>query len=363
MSSMDILKYMRTYGHENIFLCQDEKADLMAVIAIHSTVLGCAMGGTRVWNYESEQDAIEDALRLSRGMTYKYAAAGLNYGGGKAVVMTDPKRKDREVLFRTLGKFINRLGGKFRTGQDMNTTLEDMEYLHMETSYVNTLPIYLGGVGPISPLTAFGVIQGMKACVKEIFGSDDLKDKTIALQGVGAVGSVMVEQLCEMGASLIIADINTSAIDDLVNKFGVKRVATDEIYGVECDIFSPCARGAILNDKTIPQLKCKVVCGAANNQLEEERHGDILAEKGILYGPDYVVNAGGAIYDADRLIGDFNAERGKAKVARIYQNTEKVIEIAKRRALPTYKAADILAEERIMAISGIKRYWENMENR
>jgi leucine dehydrogenase len=363
MKSMDILNYMRKYGHENIFLCQDEKADFMAVIAIHSTVLGCAMGGTRVWNYESELDAIEDALRLSRGMTYKYAAAGLNYGGAKAVVMTDPKRKDREILFRTLGKFINRLGGKFRTGQDMNTTLEDMEYLYMETPYVNTLPIYLGGVGPISPLTAFGVIQGMQACAKEIFGSDDLKGKAIALQGVGSVGSVMVEQLCEMGASLIIADINNSAIDDLVKKFGVKSVTTEEIYGVECDIFSPCARGAILNDKTIPQLKCKVVCGAANNQLEEERHGDLLAEKGILYGPDYVVNAGGAIYDADRLIGDFNAERGKAKVARIYQNTEKVIEIAKKRGVPTFKAADILAEERIKAISGLLRYWENMENR
>jgi leucine dehydrogenase len=363
MKSMDILSYMRKYGHENIFLCQDEKADLMAVIAIHSTALGCAMGGTRVWNYESELDAIEDALRLSRGMTYKYAAAGLNYGGAKAVVMTDPKRKDREVLFRTLGKFINRLGGKFRTGQDMNTTLEDMEYLHMETPYVNTLPVYLGGVGPISPLTAFGVIQGMKACAKEVFSSDDLKGKTIALQGVGSVGSVMVEQLCEMGASLIITDINKSAIDDLVNKFGVKSVTTEDIYGVGCDIFSPCARGAILNDKTIPQLKCKVVCGAANNQLEKERHGDFLAEKGILYGPDYVVNAGGAIYDADRLIGDFNAERGKAKVAKIYENTEKVIEIAKKRGVPTYKAADILAEERIEAIGGVKRYWENMENR
>lgn len=363
MKSMGILNYMRKYGHENVFLCQDDKAGLMAVIAIHSTILGPAMGGTRVWNYESELDAIEDALRLSRGMTYKYAAAGMNFGGAKAVVMADPKWKDREILFRALGKFINRLGGKFRTGEDVGTTLEDMEYLYMETPYVNTLPVYLGGVGPISPLTAFGVIQGMKACAKQIFGSDDLKGKTIALQGVGSVGSSVVEQLCDMGANLIITDINKSAVDNLAKKFGLKTVAPQEIYGIECDIFSPCALGAILNDETIPQLKCKIVCGAANNQLADERHGDLLGEKGILYGPDYVVNAGGAIYDADRLIGEFKAERGRAKVAKIYQTTEKVIEIAKRRGIPTYKAADILAEERIEAISGVKRYWEHMEIR
>jgi len=363
MKANGIFEYMKKYNHENLFFCQDDEADFKAVIAIHSTALGPAMGGTRVLNYKSEQDAIEDALRLSRGMTYKYAAAGMNFGGGKVVVMTNPKREDREILFRTLGKFINRLGGKFRTGQDMNTTLADMEYLHMETPYVNTLPEYLGGVGPISPFTAFGVIQGMRACAKESFDSDDLKGKTIALQGVGAVGSSMVEQLCDMGANLTITDINKSAIDNLVQKFGVKEVSLEEIYGVECDIFSPCARGAILNDETIPQLKCKIICGSANNQLAEERHGDLLAEKGILYGPDYVVNAGGAIYDADRLLGEFNAERGKAKVAKIYQNTEKVIEIAKKEKVPTYKAADILAEERIKAISGVKRYWEDMEIR
>ena len=361
MKSLNIFNYMRKYGHENLFLCQDEKADFMAVIAIHSTVLGPAMGGTRVWNYESELDAIEDALRLSRGMTYKYSAAGMNYGGAKAVVMTDPKRKDREILFRTLGKFINRLGGKFRTGEDVGTTLEDMEYLYMETPYVNTLPQYLGGVGEISPLTAFGVIQGIKACVNATFGSTDLKDKTIALQGVGSVGSSMVAQLCDLGAHLVVADINKSAVDEQVGKFGVQAVAPDEIYGVECDIFSPCALGATLNDETIPQLKCKIVCGCANNQLKEERHGDLLHDKGILYGPDYVVNAGGAIYDADRLIGEFNAERGRAKVARIFQNTEKVIAIAKQRGIPTYKAADVLAEERIKAIANVKRFRESLK--
>jgi len=287
-----IFEYMKEYNHENLFFCQDDKANFKAIIAIHSTVLGPAAGGTRLWKYDSEMDAIEDALRLSRGMTYKFAAAGMNFGGGKVVIIADPKRKDREIIFRTLGKFINRLNGKFRTGEDVGTTLEDMEYLYMETPYVNTLPEYLGGVGQISPLTAFGVVQGMKACAKEAFGSDDLKDKTIALQGVGSVGSSMVEQLSGMGANLIITDVNKSAVDNLVKKFGVKKIDLDGIYGVECDIFSPCALGAILNDETIPQLKCKVVCGSANNQLAEERHGDLLTEKGILYGPDYIVNAG-----------------------------------------------------------------------
>ena len=272
--------YMEKYGHENLLLCQDSKADLKAVIAIHSTLLGPAMGGTRVWSYDSESDAIQDALRLSRGMTYKYAAAGMNFGGGKVVVITDPKRKDREVLFRTLGKFINRLNGKFRTGEDVGTTMEDMEYLYMETPYVNTLPEYLGGVGEISPLTAFGVVQGMKACAKEVFGTTDLKGKTIALQGVGSVGSSMAEQLSEMGANLLITDINKNAAENLVEKLGAKEVDLDEIYSVDCDIFAPCALGAILNDKTIPQLKCKIVCGTANNQLAEERHGDLLPKKG-----------------------------------------------------------------------------------
>ena len=355
MKTTGILEYMKKYGHENIFLCQDEKADFMAVIAIHSTILGPAAGGIRMWQYASEMDAIEDALRLSRGMTYKYAAAGVNMGGAKAVLMTDPRRKDREIIFRTLGKFINRLGGMFRTGQDVGTTLEDMEYLHMETPYVITLPEYLGGVGPISPLTAFGVIQGMRACAKSVFGSDELKERVVAIQGVGSVGSSMVEQLHESGARMIITDIDEARVDDLVERFGVQKVALDDIYDVECDIFSPCALGAIINDDTIPRLKCSIVCGAANNQLKEERHGDVLKEKGILYGPDYIVNAGGAVYDADRLVGGVNLKRGRQKVARIYQNTERVIQLSQDRGMPTYRAADIMAEERIEAISHIKR--------
>ena len=363
MKTFGIFDYMKKYQYENIFLCQDDRADFKAVIAIHSTALGPAAGGIRMWQYESELDAIEDALRLARGMTYKYAAAGVNMGGGKAVVIADPKRRDREVVFRTLGRFINRLGGKFYTGEDVGTTLEDMEYLFMETPYVITLPQYLGGVGPISPLTAFGVIQGMRACAKTAFGSDDLSNRVVAVQGAGSVGASLVEQLTDSGTRLVVTDIDEERVDVMVSRHGVQKVPADEIYGVDCDIFSPCALGAILNDETIPQLKCRIVCGAANNQLKEERHGDVLAERGILYGPDYIVNAGGAVYDADRLVGGVNLERGRQKVARIYQTTEKVIELAQEKGIATYRAADVVAEKRLESIRHIKSYWDTMEIR
>ena len=354
---------MKQYQYENIFLCQDDKADFKAVIAIHSTALGPAAGGTRMWQYESEMDAIEDALRLARGMTYKYAAAGVNMGGGKAVVIADPRRSDREIVFRTLGRFINRLGGKFYTGEDVGTTLEDMEYLFMETPYVITLPQYLGGVGPISPLTAFGVIQGMRACAKAVFGSDDLKNRTVAVQGVGSVGSSLVEQLSELGARIVITDIDADRVDEVAERWGTDKVPVEDIYKVPCDIFSPCALGAILNDTTIPQLNCRIICGAANNQLKKERHGDMLVEKEILYGPDYIVNAGGAVYDADRLVGGVNLERGRQKVARIYQTTEEVIELAQTEGVPTYHAADRVAEKRLDSIRHLKSYWDTMEIR
>jgi len=351
-----IFGYMQKYKHENLFLCQDEKWDFKAVIAVHSTILGPAAGGTRMWQYDSEMAAVEDALRLSRGMTYKYAAAGVNMGGGKAVLIADPKRKDREVLFRTLGKFIDRLGGKFYTGEDVGTTLEDMEYIHMETPYVITLPQYLGGVGPISPLTAFGVIQGMRACAQAVFGSDDLQGMTVAVQGVGSVGSSLVEQLIQIRARVVVADIDAEKVNALADRFAVEKASPEEIYDVACEIFAPCALGAIINDETLPRLRCRIVCGAANNQLAEERHGDALAQMGILYGPDYIVNAGGAIYDGDRLIGGVNLERGRQKVARIYQTTERVILLAKSRGIPTYRAADLMAEERIEALRHLKRY-------
>lgn len=356
-----IFDYLSKYDYENVVLCQDRAVGLKAVIAIHDTTLGPATGGCRMWTYGSEGKAIEDALRLARGMTYKYAAAGVNLGGGKAVVMGDPKRSDREALFRTLGRFINRLGGKYYTGEDVGTTLEDMEYIRMETEYVVTLPTYLGGAGPISPMTAFGVVQAMRACCKEVYGNDELRGRRVAVQGLGAVGCEVARQLAELGTTVWGTDIDEEKMDRVRREYGVKGTDPQGIYDVECDIFAPCALGGIINDGTIPRLKCKIVCGSANNQLSEAKHGDLLAERGILYGPDYIVNASGTIYDTDRLgVGGVSHERGRTKVARLYRTMERVIDISKRDGIPPHRAADRMAEERIRAISEVRKYVDDL---
>lgn len=357
-----IFGYMEKYDYENLFLCQDKALDFKAIIAIHDTTLGPATGGCRMWQYNHEMEAIEDALRLARGMTYKYAAAGVNLGGGKAVIIADLHRKDREPIFRALGKFINRLGGKYITGEDVGTTLQDMEYIRMETEYVVTLPTYLGGAGDIAPMTAFGVIRAMQACWKRVYGSDNLMGKTITVQGLGAVGHNVVKQLHELGSKLLVTDIDPVKVEAMVRRFQVEKVDPDSIYNVDCDIFCPCALGGIINDNTLARLKCKIICGSANNQLKEERHGEILEEKGIVYAPDYIANAGGTIYDTDRLgVGGVSHERGKEKVSRIYQNMELVFEIADRDKIPTYLAADRMAEERIRKIAEVKKYVENLK--
>lgn len=356
-----IFRYMTKYDYENVFLCQDKALDFKAIIALHDTTLGPATGGCRMWLYDRELDAIEDALRLARGMTYKYAAAGVNLGGGKAVIIGDPNRKDREPVFRALGKFINRLGGKYITGEDVGTTLQDMEYIRMETEHVVTLPKYLGGAGDIAPWTAFGVIRAMQACCKMAYGSDDLKGKTVTVQGLGAVGYNVVEQLHELGAKLVVTDIDSAKVDAIVEKYSVTKETPEAIYDVECNIFCPCALGAIINDITLNRLKCKIICGSANNQLKEERHGDLLERKEIIYAPDYIANAGGTIYDTDRLgVGGVNHERGKEKVSRIYENMRRVFEISERDKVPTYIAADRIAEERIAKIAEVKKYVDNL---
>ena len=357
-----IFGYMTKYDYENVFLCQDKALDFKAIIALHDTTLGPATGGCRMWLYDRELDAIEDALRLARGMTYKYAAAGVNLGGGKAVIIGDPNRKDREPVFRALGKFINRLGGKYITGEDVGTTLQDMEYIRMETEHVVTLPKYLGGAGDIAPMTAFGVIRAMQACCRRAYGSDDLKGKTVTVQGLGAVGYNVVKQLHELGAKLVVTDIDSVKIDAIVEKYSVTKVTPEAIYDVKCDIFCPCALGAIINDITLNRLKCKIICGSANNQLKEERHGDLLERKEIIYAPDYIANAGGTIYDTDRLgVGGVNHERGKEKVSRIYENMGRVFEISERDKVPTYIAADRIAEERIAKIAEVKKYVDILE--
>jgi leucine dehydrogenase len=357
-----ILGYMEKYDFENVLICQDRAIGFKAVIAMHDTTLGPATGGCRMWQYASEMEAIEDALRLARGMTYKYAAAGVNLGGGKAVIMGDPYRKDREPVFRVLGKFINRLGGKYITGEDVGTTLKDMEYIRMETPYVVTLPTYLGGAGDIAPMTAFGTIQAMRACAKEVFGTDSLEGRSVSVQGLGAVGYNVVKQLSELKARMIVTDINAERVNRVVKEFSVRTVPPENIYSTEAEIYSPCALGATISDESLRKLKCKIICGCANNQLKEERHGDQVQKMGILYAPDYITNAGGTIFDTDRLgVGGVNYERGKEKVSRIYQTMEQIIQISKQERIPTYLAADRMAEERIHQIAQVKKYVDDLK--
>lgn len=350
-----IFEYMEEYGHEQLVFCRDEKAGLKAIIAIHNTTLGPATGGTRVWTYESEEDALVDALRLSQGMTYKYAAAGINLGGGKTTVIIKSPEQKGEQLFRALGRFIDNLNGRYITGEDVGVTVGDLEYINMETDLVVGLPAENGGSGGPSPYTAMGVIGGMKACCKEIYGNESLKGKQVAVQGVGNVGHDVVKYLVEDGADVVVADVDENRVKRAVEEFKVSAVGVDEIYSVDCDIFSPCALGATINDETIPKLKCKIVAGSANNQLKEARHGEVLGQKGILYAPDFIINAGGTIADTDQFEGGFCPERARKKVARVYDNVANVIEISKREGIPTYKAANRLAEERIRKIGEINK--------
>ncbi len=321
---MKIFSYMEQYDYEQLLFCQDEQSGLKAIIAIHDTTLGPALGGTRMWTYDSEEAAIEDALRLSRGMTYKNAAAGLNLGGGKTVIIGDPRKDKNEEMFRAFGRYIQGLNGRYITAEDVGTTVADMDLIHEETSYVTGISPAFGSSGNPSPVTAYGVYVGMKAAAKNAFGHDSLEGLTVAVQGVGNVAFNLCRHLHEEGAKLIVTDINKEAVQRAVEEFGAKAVNPEEIYNVDCDIFAPCALGAVINDETIPQIKAKVIAGAANNQLKETRHGDLIHELGISYAPDYVINAGGVINVADELYG-YNAERAMKKVELIYNNVEKYL--------------------------------------
>lgn len=346
---MEIFKYMQKYDFEQVVFCQDEASGLKAVIAIHDTTLGPALGGARMWTYASEEEAIEDALRLARGMTYKNAAAGLNLGGGKTVIIGDPFKDKNDEMFRALGRFIQGLNGRYITAEDVGTTVADMDLIHEETDYVTGISPAFGSSGNPSPITAYGVYLGMKAASKEAFGTDSLNGKTIAVQGLGNVAYTLCEYLHNEGAKLVVTDINQVAIERVVNNFGATAVAPNDIYEQDVDIFSPCALGAIINDETIPKLKAKVIAGSANNQLAESKHGKALHEMGIVYAPDYVINAGGVINVADELYG-YNRERAMKRVETIYSSLEKIFAISKEQDIPTYLAANRLAEERIARV-------------
>ena len=320
------------------------------IIAIHDTTLGPALGGTRFWNYASDREALIDCLRLARGMTYKAAVAGLNLGGGKSVIIGDNKIRNREPVFRAHGRHVESLHGRYITAEDVGTSTGDMEFIKAETDYVTGL---IGKSGDPSPVTAFGVYRGMKACARFRYGSDVLTGKTVAIQGCGHVGYYLAELLYEEGAKLVVSDIDRAKQQRVVNEFKAVAVAPEEIYGADANIFAPCALGGIINDQTIPQLKVEIVAGGANNQLAEERHGDALEAKGITYAPDYVINAGGLV-NVNAELNGWTMERARSKAGEIYDTILTVFDIAAEERIPSYKAADRLAERRIAAIAKVR---------
>jgi leucine dehydrogenase len=350
---MQIFEQIQKHEHEQVLFCYEPAAGYRGIIAIHNSTLGPALGGTRFWNYKSDEEALVDVLRLARGMTYKAAVAGLNLGGGKAVMIGDPKVKRREMLFRAHGRFVETLKGRYITAEDVGTSVEDMDYVHMETEYVTGLA---GRSGDPSPVTAYGTFRGIKACAKHRFGSDDLSGLTVAVQGVGHVGYYLCEHLAAEGARLVVTDLDEERVRRAVTEFGATAVGHDEIYGVEADVFAPCALGAVVNDETLPKFRFQVIAGAANNQLAEERHGRELTDRGILYAPDYVINAGGLINVYGELNG-WTPERSKRKAGEIYDTLEQLFELAGEEGLPTNVAADRLAERRIQQVGAIQHTW------
>jgi leucine dehydrogenase len=342
-------------GHENVVMFIDDATGLKAIIAVHDTTMGPSLGGCRFWPYDNDEDAITDVLRLSRGMTYKSALAGLARGGGKSVIIGDPKNFDTEArskLMTAMGKAVHSLAGRYIIAEDMNTNEQDMEAMAKVTPHVGGLPPKAGSAlgGNPSPVTALGVFSGVRATAKALNGHDDLTGMTISVQGLGSVGMTLCEHLHKAGAKMIVTDINQAAIDEAVTRFGATAVGLDEIYSVEVDIFAPCARGAILNDATIPQLNVKGIAGAANNQLGRiEEHSRMLEKKGILYAPDYVVNAGGVIFVAGEVLGAESYDSVMQHVTGIYETTIRIFEDSKRKNITPALAADELAQEIIAA--------------
>lgn len=349
-SGTALLDRMRNMGHEQVLFCNDAATGLKAIIAIHDTTLGPALGGTRMWNYANEAEALEDVLRLSRGMTYKSALAGLDLGGGKAVIIGDSKTQKTEAMFRRFGRFVESLNGQYITAEDMGMTLTEMVNIKKETDYVAGLPKSIGGSGNPSPVTAYGVFMGLKAAAKRAYGSDDLSGRKVSVQGLGNVGFALCELLHKDGAKLVVTDIHEGAVKRAVEALNATAVAPDAIYDQEVDIYSPCAMGATVNDDTLTRLKCSVIAGAANNQLAEEtKHGQALVDKGILYAPDFLVNAGGIINCFWELKG-FVEQAAMDQCAGIYDTALQVFEESEATGTPSYVVANRIAERRINAV-------------
>ena len=330
-------------GHERVVFAEDAEIGYRAFVAVHSTALGPALGGTRLWDYASPAEARTDALRLARGMTYKNALAGLPFGGGKSVLVGDARGLDREKVFRAHGRVVESLGGAYITAEDVNTSPADMEFIRQETAHVAGL---IGRSGDPSPVTAHGVFRAVEASAKYRRGSDSLEGMTVALQGCGHVGYHLARELSEAGAALVATDVDAAKLARVVADFGARPVAPGEIYGARADIFAPCALGGVVNDETIPRFNFEIVAGAANNQLLESRHADALAARGILYAPDYVANAGGVINGSTELLG-WDAERARGKVHAIYDTLLEIFDAADAAGTTPARAADALAERRI----------------
>lgn len=346
-----VIAQMSTYNHEQLLFCNDNATGLKAIIAVHSTVLGPALGGTRMWAYQNEMEALNDVLRLSRGMTYKNSISGLNLGGGKAVIIGDARSMKSEALFRRFGKFVNSLAGKYITAEDVGISPVDMNWVAMETNHVVGLP---GKSGDPSPVTARGVYMGMKAAAKIQFGTDSLAGKKVAVQGVGHVGEYLVKHLASENADIYITDIHEPTLNDVAKKYGAKVVGLDEIYDIDMDIYAPCALGATVNEQTLDRLKCSIIAGAANNQLKnEDVQGAELMKRGIIYAPDYAINAGGVINCYSEVKG-LPADWALNKADDIYNTIYNIIKRSQDENVPTYKIANKMAEERIAHIGSVK---------
>jgi leucine dehydrogenase len=354
---MELFEQIVSMGHERVVVCSNSEVGLKAIIAVHNTVLGPGLGGVRMWPYESFDEAMMDVLRLSRGMTYKAAATGLNLGGAKAVIIGDSKKDKTEELLRSFGRFVESLGGLYITAEDVGMRMQDMEVILGETRWVTGVSEAHGGSGDPSPVTAFGVLQGVKAAIHWKFEEESVTDRRVAIQGLGSVGHYLAESLMREGATVIGCDVDPEAVER-GRALGVQIVDPSEIVDIECDVFSPCALGASLSPETIPRLRCTIVAGGANNQLADEaRDGRALAERGIVYAPDFVINAGGLINVYNELNG-YNRDRALLMTRHIYDNVMRIFEVARQQNIPTHLAANHVAEERISRMKALgSRQW------
>ena len=347
----EIFDLLSQHDHEQVVFTYDPSSGYKGIIAIHNTALGPALGGTRFWNYASDYDALIDVLRLSRGMTYKAAVAGLNLGGGKAVIIGDNRTPKREMIMRAHGRAVESMGGRYYTAEDVGTSVADMDYIHMETEHVVGMA---GRSGDPSPVTAYGTYRGIKACSLKKFGTDELADRSVVIQGAGHVGYFLAEDLRGEGAKVFVADIDDDRVQRCVDELSCEAVGVDEVYDVDADVFAPCAMGAILNDDTIPRLNVQIVAGAANNQLARSRHAAMLEERDILYAPDYVINAGGLINVYSELAG-WTLERSKRKAGEIYSTLLAIFEVAASEGITSAKAANEVALRRVHAVTQLHR--------